>query len=221
MYDETAVCQLADILLDAGAVPDPKSTTESPLIVVASNENKMSLKNQIWLLDLLLSYGADVNRQTMNQGNTALIYAIALNTTHYVMDTINWLLDHGADVNLTNSTQSTALMMAVVQPKINLDTVRRLLRVPGINLDHTNAHGDSALTLAILSGDQPTGTEIARELIRAGAAVEHELYRTKTIGESVLRLAYETVTEDLTRVRSMRAILTADDVVLSVVLQYL
>ncbi|MDD3353990.1 ankyrin repeat domain-containing protein [Zoogloea sp.] len=77
------------------------------------------------------------------------------------------MVQKGMDVNSTDAFGNTLLILAARedQPKV----VMELLQQRGIKLDARNSAGDTALMLASLRGY----TAIARQLIAAGASMDH------------------------------------------------
>lgn len=77
------------------------------------------------------------------------------------------LVKKGMDVNSSDPSGNTLLILATreEQPKV----VAELLKQRGVKLDARNSAGDSALMLASLRGF----TEIAQQLLEAGAAFDH------------------------------------------------
>lgn len=71
----------------------------------------------------------------------------------------------GQDLNARNERGNTALHAALIEP--NIESIRWLVRQPGIDLNARNAVGETALMQAIIHGHR----EIAMALLDAGAEV--------------------------------------------------
>lgn len=77
------------------------------------------------------------------------------------------LVGRGMDVNSTDPSGNTLLILAAREAQLKV--VAELLKQRSVKLDARNSAGDSALMLASLRGF----TEIAQQLISAGAAFDH------------------------------------------------
>lgn len=105
------------------------------------------------IIELLISSGADINIQNLN-GKTALMIAIK-----YKKDFVQFLIDKGADVKIVSQSGdrshlgNNALMEALFWIKPNdLTEIINLLIDHGIDLDHQNSDGNTALMIALNSG---------------------------------------------------------------------
>jgi len=130
---------------------------ETPLMYAAA-------AGQTRMVVFLLKKGADINAPSTN-GETALVRAGG------ETETVQVLLDHGADVELGNP-----LIHASYAGY--LDTVRLLLR-KGANPNARLVDGDTALIAAVVQGT-PRSRDIIGELIAAGAHAESKNKQGKT-----------------------------------------
>lgn len=90
----------------------------------------------------ILSYGADINGQTTTWKQTPLTY-FAENSD---AKAVTWLLDHGADIESTNTFGWTALGSAAR----NADReIVDLLVEKGASFDHLDKRGNTPIDLAI------------------------------------------------------------------------
>jgi serine/threonine-protein phosphatase 6 regulatory ankyrin repeat subunit B len=80
-------------------------------------------------------------------------------------DVVKALIDKGADVNLTDNTGLTPLMIAA--EKGHLTTVQALLSTPGIDIDDKTTDGVTALYFAAINGKE----DVVKALIDKGADV--------------------------------------------------
>ncbi len=93
------------------------------------------------------------------------------------------LLDQGADINFQSKRGKTALMIAIGTPNYNLELIKFLIDIEGINLDIRSNDGATALITAI----DKKNDEIAKLLINKGANLDiQDLY-----GRSPLILAIQ------------------------------
>jgi ankyrin repeat protein len=137
--------------------------------------------NNVARLQTMLAGGAEVNIKD-DRGITPLMYAAWVGSA----DAMKLLLDRGADPNLTNSSGSTALMMAVTElPKV------RLLVERGADVNIATPRGRTALLLAALS--EPSA-DIVRLLLAAGAnAKAVDAFQTTTLNAAAYGNDTETV----------------------------
>ena len=130
---------------------------ETPLYV--ATRLLKSLPLVLWLLD---EKGADVNA-TMSDGSTATHTASSL-------DTLNALLDHGADPTLQDKDGWTILMWQSFFKRV--DVVARLLQEPRVRaiVNFQNNKGRTALHQAFMwVGGIHAGSSIVRLLLQVGA----------------------------------------------------
>lgn len=153
-----------DLLLKSGANPNFSASYNglhgiTPLMVASMNGPKENI-------ELLITYGADVNAHTSGfvTGNSALTAAIGSAQE----EAVDILIEKGADVNKTvNSKKNygiTPLMLAV--EKGNISIISKLLEQPTININASDSEGKSALVYAYISGK----FQIIKMLIDYGAS---------------------------------------------------
>jgi ankyrin repeat protein len=143
---------LARVLLDAGANPSDGVTL--PLAAGGGD---------IDVLELLLSYGADVNRPWATDG-AAPLYAILQWTK--TADGVRWLLAHGADPDpVCAANGETPLHMVASSWDVSLaeELVNR-----GADLNRRRADGRTPYAVAELNGNR----DVAAWLLAHGAAQE-------------------------------------------------
>jgi uncharacterized protein len=121
--------------------------------------------NHARTVEVLLEAGADVNRRDLMLDNPFL-YAGA----EGLLDILKLAAKAGADPGITNRYGGTALIPAAERG--HLDTVNYLLAHTGVEVNHVNFLGWTALLEAIvLSDGGPRHQEIVAALIRYGADV--------------------------------------------------
>lgn len=103
------------------------------------------------ILKCLLDLGVDINTNIYDY--TLLMHAVK-NGDYY--DTVELLLEKGADINIVTGAGFSALMMAIVFCKnYNNDNIIKLLINKGANLDLTDISDNTALMYAINHYGQP------------------------------------------------------------------
>lgn len=98
-----------------------------------------------------LFHMADVNIRAKQHGQTALMLAVS----HGRIDTVELLLESGADINIQDEDGSTALMCAAEHGYI--DIVKLLLTQADCNLSLTDYDGSTALAIAMDAGNRDIG----------------------------------------------------------------
>jgi hypothetical protein len=81
-------------------------------------------------------------------------------------ETLGDLLDHSVNVNLSNRFNQTALLIAADHGEVKC--ARILLSIPGVEFDHQDNDGNTALHLAVRS-KKDGSYDIAEELLKTGA----------------------------------------------------
>ena len=131
-----------------------------------SNQNKTALmwaceKGNVDAINVLLDAGADPNVLDA-EGHSCLHYGVLLNCSEEVLQT---LIDHDADMNATNTTNITALMVAC--QKGNEDAINVLLK-GGADPNVTDSNSATCTHHAV---DEGCSKEVLQELIDHGADV--------------------------------------------------
>uniref|UniRef100_A0A0A9W5M2 KN motif and ankyrin repeat domain-containing protein 1 n=1 Tax=Lygus hesperus TaxID=30085 RepID=A0A0A9W5M2_LYGHE len=98
-----------------------------------------------------LFHMADVNIRAKQHGQTALMLAVS----HGRIDTVELLLEAGADINIQDDDGSTALMCAAEHGYIEI--VKLLLAQPDCDLSITDYDGTTALAIAMEAGNRDVG----------------------------------------------------------------
>ena len=112
-------------------------------------------------ISVLLNAEADINNTDVN-GKTCLMYAI---DRECIKETLQAIVDHGADVNVKSKDSMTALMIACW--KGNTDAIDILLNA-GANPRIANAYRDTCLAVAT---DRSVSKDLLQALIDNGAYV--------------------------------------------------
>lgn len=125
----------------------------------------------------LLDLGGDPNERNSYHFHTPLSHA-ALNHKH---DTLQLLIDAGANINYQYEDQNTLLMSMITgrSPQLpstifarrDLESIKILIK-GGSNLNHQNKKGETALMIAARRCIQPESLDIINLLLEAGANVD-------------------------------------------------
>jgi len=135
---------MVERLLNAGADPNAAlSTGETPVMVCARTGNVETVK-------LLLSHGADPNAKETQQGQTALMRAVAEKHPEVVRE----LIDRGADVRARSKGGFTALLFAGQQGEL---ASARMLLAAGADVNEKTPTNGTALVVAAASGREEFG----------------------------------------------------------------
>ena len=127
------------LLLERGADVEVRNNRgESPLIKASRFPTADGVQ-------LLLQYGADVDGQDWGCGNTALMRAIEEDRS----ETVKVLVEHGANLELTNNKGHTAFLIAC---ELGLLDIARLLLDKGVDVESQDPDGTSALSRACDGG---------------------------------------------------------------------
>lgn len=130
--------EIVKMLLNAGASPNVKNRYGLPAIRYALNvSNRFS---NLEIAKILIDAGADVNSRSTNYDQSVLHYAVS----NKDISMIQYLLSHGADVNIEDESKGTPIHNAVGHVKWEnyLDVVEILLK----NNANVNAQNDSKMT---------------------------------------------------------------------------
>ena len=148
--------QVAD-LLEHGADVDERDASGRTAVTAAVYAGSAST------VRVLVDAGANVNLQDDSRANAFL----ALGETGNV-SVLDEVLRGDPDVGLTNRFGGTALIPAAHRGHVEM--VRALLARTGVDVDHVNDPGWTALLEAVILCDGgPANTEIVRMLLEAGA----------------------------------------------------
>jgi len=143
---------MVERLLQAGADPNAALWTgETPVMVCARTGNVETVK-------LLLSHGADPNAKETQQGQTALMRAVAEKHP----EVVRALIDRGADVRARSKGGFTALLFAGQQGEL---ASAKMLLAAGADVNATTPKNGTALVVAAASGRE----EFAIFLLEHGA----------------------------------------------------
>lgn len=115
-----------------------------------------------WGVRTLLERGADPSIRDKD-GETALFYVCGLPYVCYD-EIIDALLEYGADINATDNDGNTALLR-IAHEEIEGDRTHLVLIWRGIDVNHRNNAGETALSIARRHGHK----RLIRELLEAGA----------------------------------------------------
>ncbi len=144
-------------LLAAGANPDAADARGRTALTSAA------LGDHVEVVRALLSAGADPDPQDDARNNALLVSGETGNVA-----LLREVLRGSPDLTRTNRFGGTALIPAA--DRGHLPYVRELLRTTGIDVNHVNHLGWTALLEAVILGDGgPVHTEIVRELLAHGA----------------------------------------------------
>jgi ankyrin repeat protein len=145
---------VAGILLLASTVAAQDASTLSDQFYTTIRANDLTK------LQAMLASGADPNVKEPRGGATPLMYAASVGSA----EAMKLLLDRGADPNIRNSAESTALMWSATDMK-----KVRLLLDRGADVNAASSRGRTALFLAAMSAPS---VEIVRLLMARGADVK-------------------------------------------------
>ena len=147
--------EILQAIIDHGADVNATNKSNITAAMIACHKRKLVL------MGLCLNAGADPN-STDDEGDTLLHNAIYQNFTK---ETLQVIIDHGADVNATNKKHVTALMLSCY--KGNTDAVSALLNA-GAEYDITDAKGHTCLHAAVRGNYRK---EILQAIIDHGSVV--------------------------------------------------
>lgn len=185
--------------------PVPVTTTSSPSTTVPENPGDspprdpsldQPLRDAAWADDVpraaaLIAAGADVNAQ---DGTQQSAYLIA--TSEGYLELLELTLAHGADLTSLDSYRGTGLIRAAERG--HADVVGRLLQA-GIEVDHVNRPGWTALDEAIVYGDgSPSYVDTVRALVAGGADLDRVAADGRTPPENAQRQGQDAVVTTLT-----------------------
>jgi ankyrin repeat protein len=135
------ICQM---LVDSGA--DPNSPLIVPPILTQMITDYEASERQLEIFDFLLSHNADVNAKDAS-GTPVLIHAVESDEGD---EFVRRLLDHGADINILNSDNQSALYTATLKKK---ESLTKLLLEKGANVNEISTNNVTPLYFAIPDSD--------------------------------------------------------------------
>ncbi|XP_059172655.1 ankyrin repeat domain-containing protein 17-like [Physella acuta] len=122
----------------------------------------------------LLQAGADIETRDCH-GNTPLLVA----TTNGIVDIAELLIEHGADVNASDIKGNTSLILSM-RSGCSVEVAEALLNEEGINMEHCNEKGETALTKAL----KEVELEKVKMLLLGGACLS-DAKEIKESGENI------------------------------------
>ena len=133
-------------------------------------------------IKLLVKYGADVNYQDDESSWSPLLTC----TIHPInsIETIEFLIESGANVNIKNASQNTALTdIVTASTKINdLEIIKLLIR-KGSHVNCKNINGNTSLILSLYS---LRNVSIRYDIIKILLDNKADIYIKNEVGENVL-----------------------------------
>ena len=121
-----------------------------------------TIHNDIELVKILISAGADVNATDREEGETVLQEAAIKGNIQLIKE----LLSAGADIHAMNFNGDTALIQAVAAGKVN---AAKFLIDMGANIEHEGADGLTPLHISTMNGN----VAMTHMLLEQGANIEH------------------------------------------------
>lgn len=173
-------------LVEQGAGVDARDSNHATALIAAAYGNHVEAAR------LLIDAGADVNAKDVTHQSA---YLIATSEVGEDVSLLELTLDAGADVDAKDSYNGTGLIRAAHRGHVEI--VRRLLAA-GIEIDHVNRLGWTALLEAIILGDGGEAhTEVVRTLVDGGADVDLADGNAMTPLEHARRSGYTAIAEIL------------------------
>jgi ankyrin repeat protein len=160
---------LVKLLAAAGAKLQAADKLPKPLLSFAAANNHLKM------MDYLLQQGVPVDEADTSTGLTPLMVA----TERDRVEAIDFLLRHGANVNLQNHQGYTPLMLAVSAAQASDETLDALIGAKA-NINIRDHHGDTALIHA--AKNFPADLSALERLVKAGA----DLNLKNNAGETAL-----------------------------------
>lgn len=151
--------EIVQLLLESGAKPD--AGLNFPLYEACWAAENVS--NRYEVINLLLKYGANINKKHRNTTYTPLMATIKRQNGYYAQ----YLILKGAKVNLTNGDGETALMLAIDYKSRRTDSsiIKKLIE-SGANVNYIAKNGNTALSIACFYADY----EVVKMLLENGAS---------------------------------------------------
>ncbi|MGD1029860.1 MAG: ankyrin repeat domain-containing protein [Opitutaceae bacterium] len=132
--------QLARVLLQAGADPND-----------CESRYHAAEKHHEACLEVLGEFGADFSGRDKVWGNSPLNFLLGWQPHDHVRRGIEWLLDHGADPNVTSGAKERTPLHAAIANGWDKDFIRRLLD-RGANPASRSKDGRSVYAIAVAAG---------------------------------------------------------------------
>ncbi|KAL0935911.1 ankyrin repeat protein [Colletotrichum truncatum] len=128
-------------------------------------------------IKLLQEYGADINTRDAHTGQSGLHVALGQNR----LDIVSWLLEHGANPNVSDYTGTTLLISALHKKQYEL---AKLLLTRGADPNSTGLMGKGVLWQMLQNKDMDDGTraDLVSALLEKGA----DPNQTDNWGESIM-----------------------------------
>jgi ankyrin repeat protein len=177
------------ILLDKKA--DPNHELINPPLLVEMMQSGLSVEDRLAIFDLLIHNNPPVqlDKADPDSGMTPLMHAAQAGETAVV----KWLLEHGADVNMTDDIGMGALDYSIANRQV--EVLRELLKWEP-QLDRVTSSGDILLQIAA------DDASIVEMLLDAGANVE----LTNSSGQTVFNVAVGKEKADVVRLLASRKV---------------
>ena len=147
------------LLLEKGANVEAKDSLDGMTPLMRASK----FQSAAHTVQLLLQYGAEVDSKDGQHGNTALIWAIEEDSG----ETVKLLLEHKANLELTNNKGHTAFSIACGLGRLG---IARLLLDKGVDVESRDPNGTSALSKACMGRSD----SVVELLLKHGADVESQ-----------------------------------------------
>ena len=148
-------CEVLQTIIDHGADVNAANKASHTAITIAYSMRHVDAIHR------LLKAGSDTNIADMN-GKTYLMYAVDGDCSEELLETI---IDHGPDVNATDKTNCTALMLACEKRRV--DAIHVLLKA-GTDTNIADKDGKTCLMCVVYEG---CSEEVLQAIIDHGADV--------------------------------------------------
>jgi len=137
-----------------------------------SDINSAAMKGDIDTIRLLLAEGYDINDRQNEWYSTPLMFAVQNSNGTSSIETVRFLLDHGANINVANGSGNTALFFAALYSNStsSIETVKLLLEY-GANVNVFTTNRYTPLMLAVKYSNTTSSNETIRVLLEAGANI--------------------------------------------------